>query len=76
MLEREPGKLEVTAGAARAATEMRAYILSAVAARQAAPRDDMLGTIADAHAAGRLSADEVDGMCRLLLLAGIQQYDE
>jgi cytochrome P450 len=71
MLEREPGKLEVTAGAARAATEMRAYILSAVAARRAAPRDDMLGTIAVAHAAGRLSADEVDGMCRLLLLAGI-----
>lgn len=71
MLEREPGKLEVTAGAARAATEMRAYILDAVAARRAAPRDDVLGTIAVAHAAGRLSADEVDGMCRLLLLAGI-----
>jgi cytochrome P450 len=71
MLEREPGKLEVTAGAARAAREMRAYILDAVAARRAAPRDDVLGTIAVAHAAGRLSADEVDGMCRLLLLAGI-----
>jgi cytochrome P450 len=71
MLEREPGKLEVTAGAARAAAEMRAYILEAVAARRASPRDDVLGTIAVAHAAGRLSADEVDGMCRLLLLAGI-----
>jgi cytochrome P450 len=71
MLEREPGKLAVTAGAARAATEMRAYILDAVAARRTAPRDGVLGTIAVAHAAGRLSADEVDGMCRLLLLAGI-----
>jgi cytochrome P450 len=50
---------------------MRGYILDAVAARQQAPRDDLLGTIAVAHAAGRLSADEVDGMCRLLLLAGI-----
>jgi cytochrome P450 len=71
MLEREPGRLEVTAGAARAAAEMRAYILDAVAARMEAPRDDLLGTIAAAHAAGRLDADEVDGMCRLLLLAGI-----
>jgi cytochrome P450 len=71
MLERVPGKLEVTAGAAGAAAEMRAYILDAVAARQTAPRDDVLGTIAVAHAAGRLGEDEVDGMCRLLLLAGI-----
>jgi cytochrome P450 len=71
MLEREPGQLAVTEGAARAAAEMRGYILDAVSARQAAPRDDVLGTIAVAHAAGRLSADEVDGMCRLLLLAGI-----
>ncbi|MDX6630680.1 MAG: hypothetical protein QOH00_2926 [Gaiellales bacterium] len=71
MLEREPGMVEVTAGAARAGAEMRGYILDAVAARQQAPRDDLLGTIAVAHAAGRLSADEVDGMCRLLLLAGI-----
>ena len=71
MLEREPGRLEVTEGAARAAAEMRAYVLDAVAARMEAPRDDMLGTIAVAHAAGRLGADEVDGMCRLLLLAGI-----
>ena len=71
MLEREPGKVEVTAGAARAAKDMRAYILSAVEARRTALRDDMLGTIAVAHAAGMLSLDEVDGMCRLLLLAGI-----
>jgi cytochrome P450 len=71
MLERVPGQAEVSEGAVRAASEMRAYILEAVAARQKTPRADLLSTIAAAHAAGRLSTEEVDGMSRLLLLAGI-----
>jgi cytochrome P450 len=71
MLEREPGRPEVTEGAVRAAEEMRVYIQAIVAERQASPRDDLFGTIASAQADGRLTSEEVDGMCRLLLLAGI-----
>ena len=71
MLEREPGRMEVTAGAARAADEMRAYVLGAVEERLETPRDDLLTTIATAYGEGHLSAEEVDGMSRLLLLAGI-----
>jgi hypothetical protein len=50
---------------------MRSYIEAVVADRQRSPRQDVLSVIAAAHADGRLSADEVDGMTRLLLLAGI-----
>jgi len=71
MLEREPGRTEVTEGAVRAAAEMRGYIMAAVDERLREPRADIFTTIATAYGEGRLSADEVDGMCRLLLLAGI-----
>ena len=39
--------------------------------RLRSPRGDLFTTIAAAHGEGRLSMDEVDGMCRLLLLAGV-----
>jgi cytochrome P450 len=71
MLEREPGRTEVTEGAVSAAAEMRDYIMAAVDERLREPRADIFTTIAKAYVEGRLSADEVDGMCRLLLLAGI-----
>jgi hypothetical protein len=71
MLEREPGRTEVTEGAVRAAAEMRSYIEAVVADRQRSPRQDVLSVIAAAHADGRVSADAVGGMTRLLLLAGI-----
>jgi cytochrome P450 len=71
MLHREPGRPEVTETAERATREMRDYIVAAVTERMAAPRDDLFSTIAAAHSEGRLTMEEVDGMCRLLLLAGV-----
>jgi len=71
MLHREPGRPEVTETAERATREMRDYIVAAVTGRMAAPRDDLFSTIAAAHSEGRLTMEEVDGMCRLLLLAGV-----
>jgi cholest-4-en-3-one 26-monooxygenase len=71
MLHREPGRPEVTDIAERATRDMRGYIVDAVTERLRSPRDDLFSTIAAAHGEGRLSMDEVDGMCRLLLLAGV-----
>ena len=71
MLYREPGRPEVTDVAEHATREIRAYIVDAVTERLRSPRGDLLSTIAAAHGEGRLSMDEVDGMCRLLLLAGV-----
>ena len=71
MLHREPGRPEVTETAERATREMRDYIVAAVTERMVAPRDDLFSTIAVAHSEGRLTMEEVDGMCRLLLLAGV-----
>jgi cytochrome P450 len=71
MLYREPGRSDVPEIAERATREMRGYIIAAVTDRLRSPRDDLFSTIAAAHGEGRLSMDEVDGMCRLLLLAGV-----
>ena len=71
MLYREPGRSEVPETAERATREMRGYIVAAVTERLRSPRADLFTTIAGAHGEGRLSMDEVDGMCRLLLLAGV-----
>ena len=71
MLYREPGRSEVPEIAEHATREIRGYIVDAVTERLRSPRGDLLSTIAAAHGAGRLSMDEVDGMCRLLLLAGV-----
>ena len=71
MLYREPGRSEVPEIAEHATREIRRYIVDAVTERLRSPRGDLLSTIAAAHGEGRLSMDEVDGMCRLLLLAGV-----
>jgi cytochrome P450 len=71
MLYREPGRPEVPEIAEHATHEIRGYIVDAVTERLRSPRGDLLSTIAAAHGEGRLSMDEVDGMCRLLLLAGV-----
>ena len=71
MLYREPGRSEVPEIAEQATREIRGYIVDAVTERLRSPRGDLLSTIAAAHGDGRLSMDEVDGMCRLLLLAGV-----
>jgi cytochrome P450 len=71
MLERVPGKAEPTEASLQAAEDMRSYVVESIADRQRSPREDLFSTIAEAHAEGQLSIDEVDGMCRLLLLAGV-----
>ena len=71
MLYREPGRSEVPEIAEHATREIRGYIVDAVTERLRSPRGDLFTTIAAAHGEGRLSMDEVDGMCRLLLLAGV-----
>jgi cytochrome P450 len=71
MLYREPGRSDVPEIAERATREMRGYIVAAVSDRLRSPRGDLFSTIAAARGEGRLSMDEVDGMCRLLLLAGV-----
>ena len=71
MLYREPGRSEVPEIAEQSTREIRGYIVDAVTERLRSPRGDLLSTIAAAHGDGRLSMDEVDGMCRLLLLAGV-----
>ena len=71
MLYREPGRSEVPEIAEHATREIRGYIVDAVTERLRSPRADLFTTIAAAHGEGRLSMDEVDGMCRLLLLAGV-----
>ena len=71
MLYREPGRSEVPEIAEHATREIRGYIVDAVTERLRSPRGDLFSTIAAAHGEGRLSMDEVDGMCRLLLLAGV-----
>lgn len=71
MLERVPGETAVSPASLQAAKEMRGYIIDAVNQRLDSPCDDLFTTIAIAHGQGLLSIDEVDGMCRLLLLAGV-----
>jgi cytochrome P450 len=71
MLQRTPGKTEPPEVAVTSASEMSRYILDAISDRISAPRRDLLTSIAQATADGVLSPDEADGMCRLLLLAGV-----
>jgi cytochrome P450 len=56
----------------RAHREVVAYLTDKVAARRAAPRDDLIGYLLDARIEGRpLSDEHVIGAIRLLLIAGI-----
>jgi hypothetical protein len=50
---------------------MRGYIDAAIVERRRSPRDDLLSTMALALNAGRMRPEEVDGMTRILLVAGI-----
>jgi hypothetical protein len=62
------------AGAAMAEADagLRAYFRRAIAARRAAPRDDLMSDLVRANAAGEtLSEDEIVTMCNLLIVAGI-----
>ena len=71
MVERIPGEVAVQDDVWVAAEEMRSYIAAAIAERRRSPRDDLLGTMAQALNEGRMHTEEVDGMTRILLVAGI-----
>jgi cytochrome P450 len=71
MVERIPGEVAVQDDVWIAAEEMHEYIADAIRERRKTPRDDLLGTIARALQEGRMSEEEVDGMTRILLVAGI-----
>lgn len=71
MVERIPEKVAVQDDVWLAAEEMRGYIDAAIVERRRSPRDDLLSTMALALNAGRMRPEEVDGMTRILLVAGI-----
>jgi len=71
MVERAPEEMAVQDDVWVAGEEMRAYIDAAVRDRERRPRGDLLSTIAAAVADGRMTAEEVVGMTRILLVAGI-----
>jgi len=53
-----------------AAEELRAYFRSEIAARRAAPRDDLVTRMVEANVDGTLSDEELLASCVLLLVAG------
>ena len=71
MVERIPGETAIQDDVWVAANEMKEYIDEAVRERRSRPRGDLLSTIAQAVAAGLMSEQEVVGMTRILLLAGV-----
>jgi cytochrome P450 len=71
MVVREPGQRTIPDDVWRAGEEMKAYLDDAVGIRCKRPRADLLSVIAQAISDGRMSAEEVVGMTRILLIAGI-----
>ena len=71
MLVREPGQISVPEDVWIARDEMRTCVDDAVRERRMHPREDLLSTIARAISDGRMTEDEVVGMIRILLIAGI-----
>jgi len=67
---REPGDDQVPEAAIRARTALNEYIEDAAAQRRKDPRDDILTQIVSAEKEGRVSREEIPGMCLLLMLAG------
>jgi cytochrome P450 len=71
-LRRIPGQTEIPETAWEAATEVRGYFAAAAEERRGQPRDDVMSTMAAAVDDGRISSDDLLGMCYLLFLAGIE----
>ncbi len=71
MVERVPEATAVQDDVWVAGEEMRTYLDEVVRERRSRLRGDLLSTIAEAVAAGRMTEQEVTGMTRILLLAGI-----
>src|SRR3982075_280399 len=71
MVVRDPGKMAVQDDVWVAGEEMRVYLDEAVRKRRGQPRGDLLSSIAEAVSDGRMTAEEVVGMTRILLVAGV-----
>jgi cytochrome P450 len=71
MVVRDPEEMAVQDDVWVAGEEMRVYLDDAVRERRARPREDLLGSIAKAISEGRMTAEEVVGMTRILLVAGV-----
>lgn len=69
-VERIPGSEETPPHARAAMAELEGRVSEAIEARRKAPQDDLLTIIAKAEAAGMMTAEEIPGMCLLLLIAG------
>jgi cytochrome P450 len=71
MLSGSPEKARVERDFGAALAEARPYVAGLVAARKAAPRDDLLTRLVEAEVDGeRLTGEEIFGFFQLLLVAG------
>ena len=71
MLERDSGVKALPPRALAGRDSLREYIRAAAAERRAARREDLVGFLVDAEAAGQISEDELLGGSMLLFVAGI-----
>jgi cytochrome P450 len=71
MVVRDPEEMAVQDDVWVAGEEMRIYIDEAVQERRGRPRGDLLSSVAKAISDGRMTAEEVVGMTRILLVAGV-----
>jgi cytochrome P450 len=71
MLERDTGVRALPARALAGRDSLREYIQATAADRRAVRRDDLMGFLVDAQAAGQISEDELLGGSMLLFVAGI-----
>jgi cytochrome P450 len=71
MLERDSGVRALPARALAGRDSLREYIRAAADERRASRREDLLGFLVDAQAAGQISEDELLGGSMLLFVAGI-----
>jgi cytochrome P450 len=71
-LRRIPGQTEIPATAWEAAAEVRGYFASVADERRREPRDDVITTMVAAVDDGRISSQDLLGICYLIFLAGIE----
>lgn len=70
ILARVPGSPAMPERAMRARQKLLEYAVAAADDRRKRPQDDLMSLIVEAERAGRVSPEEIPGMCLLLLLAG------
>ena len=71
LVEREPGEVAIQDDVWAAGEEMRVYIDDVLRMRRDRPGQDLLSTIGAAITGGQMTLEEVVGMTRILLVAGI-----